>query len=105
MMATTLSNSAALIEQITSELGAAKGYCGGKGMMLGGAARIAALHFDSLIDKARDNHHLIITWQAVCYPLLPPLNMSADETIQILRKTLHLIQKPLLHLITHQLTK
>jgi acetylornithine aminotransferase len=46
-----------------------------------------------LVDKARDNHHLIINVAGGnAIRLLPPLNMSADETIQIGESIISLIQ-------------
>lgn len=94
MMATTLSNSAALIEQITSELGSQGVTVRGKGMMLGVVMpQDRGIAFDSLVDKARDNHHLIINVAGGnTIRLLPPLNMSADETAQIGERLIHLIQ-------------
>ena len=94
MMATTLSNSAALIEQITSELGSQGVTVRGKGMMLGVVMpQDRGIAFDTLVDKARDNHHLIINVAGGnAIRLLPPLNMSADETVQIGERLIHLIQ-------------
>jgi len=53
----------------------------------------SGIAFDSLVDKARDNHHLIINVAGGnAIRLLPPLNMSADETAQIGERLIHLIQ-------------
>jgi hypothetical protein len=97
MMATTLSNSAALIEQITSELGSEGVTVRGKGMMLGVVMpEDRGIAFDALVDKARDNHHLIINVAGgTAIRILPPLNMSADETVQIGERLIHLIQSAL----------
>ena len=97
MMATTLTNSAALIEQITSELGSQGVTVRGKGMMLGVVMpQDSGIAFDSLVDSARDNHHLIINVAGGnAIRLLPPLNMSADETVQIGERLIHLIQSAL----------
>jgi len=55
----------------------------------------SGIAFDTLVDKARDNHHLIINVAGNAIRLLPPLNMNADETVQIGKRIIHLIQSAL----------
>lgn len=97
MMATSLNNSAALIAQITRALGGDGVSVRGQGMMLGVVLpKDRGLAFDTLVDKARDQHHLIINVAGGnAIRLLPPLNMSADETAQIGERLITLIQSAL----------
>lgn len=97
MMATSLNNSAALIAQITSALGGNGVSVRGQGMMLGVVLpQDRGIAFDTLVDKARDQHHLIINVAGGnAIRLLPPLNMSADETAQIGERLITLIQSVL----------
>ena len=97
MMATSLNNSAALIAQITSALGSDGVSVRGQGMMLGVVLPTdRGIAFDTLVDKARGQHHLIINVAGGnAIRLLPPLNMSADETAQIGERLITLIQSAL----------
>ena len=97
MMTTTLNNSQALNTQITDALGHEGVTVRGKGMMLGVVMPTdRGIAFDTLVDTARDQHQLIINVAGGnAIRLLPPLNMTADETAQVGERIIDLIKSAL----------
>lgn len=97
LMTTTLNNSAALIDYLTSALGSEGVSVRGKGMMLGVVMpESRGIAFDRLVDQARDDYHLIINVAGSnAIRLLPPLNMTQSDTEQVADRIIQLIRSQL----------
>ncbi len=97
MMTTALQNSQTLSHLITTELGNEGVSVRGQGMMLGVVLPTdRGIDFGSLVDNARDNQRLIINVAgANAIRLLPPLNMSHDQTVEVAARTIELIKQAL----------
>ena len=97
MMTTALQNSQTLNHLITTELGNEGVSVRGQGMMLGVVLPTdRGIDFGSLVDNARDNQRLIINVAgANAIRLLPPLNMSHDQTVEVAARTIELIKQAL----------
>lgn len=97
LMTTTLNNSAALIDYLTSALGSEGVSVRGKGMMLGVVMpESRGIAFDRLVDQARDDYHLIINVAGGnAIRLLPPLNMTQSDTEQVADRVIDLIRSQL----------
>ena len=90
-------NSELLIQLLRDSLASDGVTVRGKGMMLGVVLPTDRnIDFSKLVDIARDEYQLIINVAGGnAIRLLPPLNMSADETVQIGERLIHLIQSAL----------
>jgi acetylornithine aminotransferase len=97
MMTTALQNSQTLNHLITTELGNEGVSVRGQGMMLGVVLPTdRGIDFGSLVDNARDNQRLIINVAGGnAIRLLPPLNMSHDQTVEVAARTIELIKQAL----------
>ncbi len=97
MMTTALQNSQTLSHLITTELGNEGVSVRGQGMMLGVVLPTdRGIDFGSLVDNARDNQRLIINVAGGnAIRLLPPLNMSHDQTVEVAARTIELIKQAL----------
>lgn len=95
VMTTALKNSDALTQILTDELGEQGVHVRGKGMMLGVVLpEDRDIDFSNLVDTARDEHKLIINVAGGnTIRLLPPMNMSTDETNDVATRLIGLINQ------------